>query len=265
MESTSLISNLWTRYKRINAWTAMASYVATLVLFGLAFLPPFGERLQITLLVVAAGLAADYGLHKLQETGRSGFPRSGLITSLIVTLLMPPEVPLLQALLAVLLAIGSKHFLLKGRRHIFNPASFGVAVTAALFGFGLGWWPDNYTAFNGYLILAVGLGLVNVYRVRKYPQLLAFAAVYFLLVFIGTDFKLPALSVQSLASAWPWFFTFYMLPEPLTSPGQKQQQLIFGALAALVTAGALQVELLSRAAPLWGLLAANAYAAVKRP
>ncbi len=258
------LAQYWKRYKAISPWTAMAAYMATFVAWGILFLPPQGERALIAAVVIPVGMLLDYVLHKLQ-TGRPNW-QSALITSSIVTVLMPPGVNLGVAVLAVALAIGSKHFLLLGRdhkRHVFNPAGFGVAVTAALFGYSLGWWPDSY------IWLAVFFGLLNVWRVRKFPQIVSYAVVYLVLVslavgFPAGGFSYSGLAGQSLPVALPYFFILFMLPEPMTSLQPRWSQIQFGALAALVGFGASYVPVIGGAAVIWGLLAANVFARLRR-
>ena len=245
------LARYWKKYKAISPWTAMAAYMATFVAWGILFLPPAGPRALLAAVVIPAGLLLDYALHRLQ-TGRPNW-RSALITSAIVTVLMPPDVNLGVALLAVALAIGSKHFLLVGaksaKRHVFNPAGFGVAVTAALFGYSLGWWPDSF------LWLALAFGLLNVWRVRKFTQVLAYTVVYLALITLTAGFPFGWL---------PYFFMLFMLPEPVTSLQHRWGQIQFGALAAAVAFGVSYLPVLSGAAVIWGLLAANVFAFVVR-
>ncbi len=252
------LETYWKKYKTISPWTAMAAYMAVLVLWGIAFLPPAADRALVAASVIPLGMAFDYLLHR-RQTGRPNW-QSALITSSIVTVLMPPDIPYYVPVAAVLLAIASKHFLLHGKRHVFNPAAFGVVITAAAFGFSLGWWPDSF------VWLAIALGLLNVWRVRKFPQVLAFLAAYAVLTFAANG-SLPAgplaaadLGVQTVPLALPFFFALFMLPEPVTSLQPRAQQVEFGLVAALAGFLATFVPVLSGAAILWGLLVANVYA-----
>lgn len=244
----------------------MAAYMAFFVVWGIVFLPSHADRALIAAVVIPAGVLLDYALHKLQ-TGRPNW-QSALITSCIVTVLMPPGVNPGVALLAVALAIGSKHFVLvkagaESKRHVFNPAGFGVAVTAALFGYSLGWWPDSF------LWLVLAFGLLNVWRVRKFTQVLSYAVVYIVLITATAGFPSGSLvfsdfGTQTLPLALPYFFVLFMLPEPVTSLQHRWGQIQFGALAAAVAVGASYVPSLAGAAVIWGLLAANFFARLHR-
>lgn len=260
------LAHYWKQYQAISPWTVMVAYMVTLVVWGALFLSPQADRAAVAAVVIPAGVLLDYALHKLQ-TGRPNW-KSALITSSIVTVLLPPGINLGVALLAVTLAIASKHFLLVGfgggaKRHVFNPAGFGVAVTAALFGYSLGWWPDSY------VWLVVAFGLLNVWRVRKFTQVISYAVVYLVLVTLVAGFPVGGLSYSSLASqslpvALPYFFILFMLPEPVTSLQPRWSQIQFGALAALVAFGVSYVPVIGGAAVIWGLLAANVFARLRR-
>jgi Na+-transporting NADH:ubiquinone oxidoreductase subunit NqrB len=257
MDIRATASVYWKRYKALSPWTAMVSYMATLALWGALFVEPHGKRWAILLVVVPLGVIADWVLHRAQ-TGKPNF-ESSLITSLIVAVLMPTDIGLGVAALAVLTAIASKHFVLQRQKHIFNPASFGVAVTSLLFGYNLGWWPDSF------VWLTVFFGLLNVWRVKKYPQIGSFFVVYLLLATIFVGFPKAGLSASDLGQqtfllAFPWFFTLFMLPEPVTSLQPRARQIEFGALAAAAGFALSYVGRFDLAAPLWGLLLANLYA-----
>ena len=257
---TDTLAGYWKRYKALSPWFVMACYVATLVVWGVLFLSPQSDRLLIAAVVIPLGVIADHLLHR-SHAGRPNF-ESSLITSGIVALLLPPGISLLQAAAAVLLAVGSKHIIRFKGKHLFNPAAFGVAVTAIVFGYALGWWPDSY------VWIAVALGLLNVWRVKKFPQVLSFAAVYIVLLLVLSSlplgsFSFDGLGQQTLPLALPWFFMLFMLPEPVTSRQPRDEQLVFGALAAAVGVAATYVGVLADAAMLWGLLAANAFARLR--
>ncbi|MSU75886.1 hypothetical protein EXS54_00190 [Patescibacteria group bacterium] len=255
------LATYWKKYKAISPWVAMYAYAVTFVLWGIIFLDPHVDRAIIAAVVIPTGLILDYALHKLQ-TGKPNW-QSALITSSIVTLLMPPDINLGIAFLAIALAIASKHFILVSKRHVFNPAGFGVAMTAAIFGYSLGWWPDSF------LWLTLAFGLLNVWRVKKFPQIISFTVVYIVLLTLVAGFPSGSLTysdlgTQTLPIALPVFFILFMLPEPMTSIQPKWKQIQFGALAAIGAVGFSYVSILAGAAVIWGLLVANIFARLRR-
>lgn len=252
-----VIVTYWRKYQELSAWTAMAAYMATFVVWGIAFLPDSGGRAVIALSVIPLGMVLDYGLHKLQ-TGRSNW-ESALITSAIVTVLMPTGIEWYVPPLAVAAAIGSKHFLLRDKQHVFNPAAAGVAVTALLFGYPLGWWPDAF------LWLTIAFGILNVQRAKRTVSAVAFLAVYAVLFGIAAGglptggFESGGPGVQSVPLVLPYFFALFMVSEPVTSLDPRGQEIEFGALTAAAAFAFSYVPVLAPAALLWGLLAANVY------
>lgn len=223
-------------------------YMAVLVAYGVYAFGP-SATLPLILTVVPIGAALDLGLHRLQKTTQTGYPRSGLISLLIVVTLMPLGVGLITANLIGIMAILSKHFVRAMNLHIFNPAAFGVALGVIFFGISVGWWADTYVG------LTILLGLFNVWRIRKFWQIGGFLIIYGLLNLAVNNTLL--LLPPHLTATIPWFFTLFMLPEPKTSLRGPKAELAFGGL---VGAGAIAFQYLpvvSSAPLLFGLLSAN--------
>ena len=241
------IEKMWHWFREVNPWRGMMLSMILFVLYGVYALGDPVAAVRVILFVVPLGLILDYALHHSHPTARKGkFPESGLITSLIVTVLMPLGVAPLIAFMSVALAILSKHFIRFKGEHVFNPASFGVVITSLFAPFALGWWPD------GYIWLAIILGVINLWRTRKYFQMLAFALIY--LVFLAFAFK--GLSVNVLL-ALPFFFMAFMLPEPVTSEGGVRGQIQFGVIAAGGAVIATFIPALAPVALPAGLMLAN--------
>lgn len=224
-------------------------YMFALAAYGFyAFKTGWSDFLA-ALLVVGVGLALDYALHRLQKTGRDKFPKSGLITALIVLVLLPAGIKFLPALSALVFAVISKHFILFRRRHVFNPAAFGAALSALVFGFSLGWRVD------GFAWLVILLGLAACFRVKKYWQVGAFLLVYAsYLAFQGGFVDISGYSVYLV----PWFFALFILPEPMTSPAGKKKEAAFGAVTAGLVIGFSQIPPAAELALPLALLAGNA-------
>ena len=81
--------------------------MSTITLFGVYALGYPLQSLFILCTVVPFGVTLDYLLHIYQNTGRSGFPTCGLISSLILSSLMPLGVAWYIPFIAITLAIGS--------------------------------------------------------------------------------------------------------------------------------------------------------------
>jgi enediyne biosynthesis protein E5 len=233
---------------RINPWRAMLVYMMILALYGVYALGDALGALRILAVAVPVGVGLDYYLHKIGGSSPKfgAFPQSGLISSLIVSVLMPIGVNPLVVVAAVAAAVGSKHYIRFAGAHLFNPAAFGVTVTALLFRHPLGWWPDSY------FWLVILLGAVNVWRVRKQWQVLGFLVIYAVLLTV-----VVGVNITGLGSI-PLFFALFMLPEPVTSKPGKKRELIFGVIVAVTAIICTVIPLLAPVALTLGLLAGNA-------
>ncbi len=234
----------------MNPWTAMALYMSTIVLFAIFVSGRSLAHLQTALIIIVLGTALDYVLHRMHHTHQRSPPYSGFITSLILVILLPTNTPIAVIFAAIILAIGSKHFLRIFDRHIFNPAAFGAALITLMFGTTLAWNADSF------LWLVILLGAGNIWRVRKFWQVGSFLAVYVtFLVFIGSIQHITFYTLYFV----PWFFALFMLTEPVTSPPRKHNEIIFGVVTGLTTIGFSYIPGFNSAALLWGLLTANLF------
>jgi Na+-translocating ferredoxin:NAD+ oxidoreductase RnfD subunit len=195
-------------------------------------------------LMVAVGLSVGVDLAvSLARRGSVGFPDGALITGMMVGLILVPGAPMPAVLTATALAAVSRHALRTSQSNLFNPAAFGLLAALLLVPAGQSWWgaladlPIPFIA-----ILLVGGGVIAS-RVKKLPMALAFFAAYF------AAFTLTALVVSqptaSLAAVFrpPFlnaalFFGFLMLTDPATSPNAIEDQLVFGASTATISAAA---------------------------
>lgn len=165
---------------------------------------------------------------------------SSLITGLILTAIVGPlSLPRDSLVLAViaLAAISSKYLLVAARSHIFNPAAFGVIVSAIALGYPASWWIGSQA-----MLPAVVLGgLVVMRKIRRFHLIAAFLAVYVGLLALdivllqGRSFREAAATVQGLVTLSPLlFFSFVMLVEPLTAPQTTRRRIAFGAVVGVV-------------------------------
>ena len=202
-----------------DTWKTMAFFMIVLVVYGIFVLDVTYQNVIFISLAILLGLVFDYVLHVAQKAGRKRFPTSGLISSLIIVVLLPPGVTFIPLLVSILAAIASKHFLIYKNRHIFNPAAVGAIVAVFAFDLPLAWWPDAY------IWLTILLGIFIAWRVKKFLQVGAFFLIYVLFFVVRGD--LPVLD-SSIFYLIPWFFGLFMLAEPMTSPAGKNKEIIFG-------------------------------------
>ena len=191
---------------------------------------------------VGMATAIDILLQKIRKI-KPFFPTTGIVTGCIIVLLLAPNLSIIELFLAVLLALVSKHFLRIDKKHIFNPAAFGLFFASVIFAHNVSWWAtsfqqlplrqssgqaiNNYQLFFSFLILLVP-GYISVVRVKRARIIFTFLVTYVLLNFIlSRSFTLVDPTVL--------FFSLVMLPEPMTTPNRPSLQILFGVFVALLS------------------------------
>ena len=209
--------------------------VVAIVLSALGFLPyrPLDIALQ-TIAFVALCWAANTFLARLVKT-KPNF-ESPIITALILSLIAGPfSLPEEWLPLVVMAgaAMASKYLLVRSKSHVFNPAAFGVVVSALVLQYPASWWVGSKFMLP---FVLVG-GLLMVRRIRRFPLVLSFLGLYlgFLslepLLAAGSSLLQVATLVQNLLFSSPLlFFAFVMLVEPLTAPQTPLARTQFGVL-----------------------------------
>ncbi|OGE19475.1 hypothetical protein A3D83_01680 [Candidatus Daviesbacteria bacterium RIFCSPHIGHO2_02_FULL_41_10] len=157
------------------------------------------------------------------------------ITALILALIMTPAHTFQDVLILGLIAVlsqGSKYILAIRKKHIFNPAAFGVLAGGLLLNHSASWWYGNI-----YLFPAVILGgLLIARKIKRLRMVGVFILSMVLIVFLQNpadpNFFQKAYNLVILSPLL--FFSFIMLTEPLTSPGKIKFQLMYAILVALL-------------------------------
>lgn len=171
------------------------------------------------------------------------FPRSGIITGLILTLIIDTSAMWYQIALIGFAAMAIKNFVRPGGKHIFNPAASGLAVGWLLFGLQPSWWapslynpgvilsPSNLLIFIPILLI----GYVSMIRFRRYFTVFSYNALYFVLLVLTQIATSLTTAVSALLSVGTLFYALLMLVEPMTSPIKRNRQLLYGTTVAGLT------------------------------
>ena len=188
-------------------------------------------------LVLAACWIANRIFARVFKVPANG--ESVYITALILALIMDPvgitDLKGIGALISVSVwAMASKFIFAVGRKHIFNPAAFGVVLSAFLLDQPAAWWVGG----NLPLLPAVLIGgLLIVRKLRRFDSVTTF-----ILVNIATVLATSPLSHygtalnETILSSPLFFFAFVMLTEPLTAPTMRWPRLAFAALVGFLSA-----------------------------
>ncbi len=166
-------------------------------------------------------------------------PESTWITALILALIIAPPHAWFDpqyvslAFWASTWAIASKYLLAIHKKHIFNPAAFGVAVTALVLGLSANWWVGTPALVP--FVLAGGLLIVR--KIHRFDLWWAFIGVFFvgvLYTVLSGGGDIVRTLTQSFLYAPVFFFAMVMLTEPLTTPPTKMLQIFYGALVGFL-------------------------------
>jgi ferredoxin-NADP reductase/Na+-translocating ferredoxin:NAD+ oxidoreductase RnfD subunit len=164
---------------------------------------------------------------------------SSIITGLILSLIITPDKPGAQfffLLWAASLAVASKYLLAIRGKHIFNPAAFGVALTAMVLGKSATWWVAGNLALLP--VVLVG-GILVARKIHRWDLVLTYIGTTIL---ASAAFKLGDPSAvwnttqATVLHTTLLFFAFVMITEPLTTPPRRWQRVIYGGVVGILSA-----------------------------
>lgn len=168
-------------------------------------------------------------------TGKIAVPMSGIVSGLSLSLLLDSGTRLLPFFLCGALAICSKYVLKYQNKHFFNPTNFGMAIILLL---GLGSVTPGYQWGGGTtaLWIALSMGGMSLFRVKRLVLIFSFLG-FFVLSALMLKFYFAQSTTLSfgLMSGAPFqLFTFFMLPDPRTTPSSPRGQVGFAAATVFV-------------------------------
>ncbi len=161
------------------------------------------------------------------------------ITAFIVVLIMSPvgltDWRGIGALVfASVWAMASKYIFAVGRKHVFNPAAFGVLLPALLLGHPATWWVGGNLPL---LPVVFAGGLLIVRKLQRLDLIVTFLGVVLATILATTAPSHYAMAIsETLKSSPIFFFAFVMLTEPLTQPTTRLPRLAFAALVGFLFA-----------------------------
>lgn len=183
--------------------------------------------------------AANFLLAKLFRADTNY--ESQFITALILTLIVGP-VNILTAdwwlpVVIAVLAMASKYILVIRKKHLFNPAAVAVVISAIFFNYAASWW----VGLPATAILVILGGLLMLRKTKWTHLVLSFLLTYLPLTlalawYHGSDVPTLWLILKTFLITSPLlFFSFVMLPEPLTAAtGSNRKRIYFGIFIGAV-------------------------------
>ncbi len=211
-------------------------------LLALGFVLPFAHVLTfdpIALLFSVGLLLAVCGLANwvfAKAFGAVTNAESGWISALILALIITPPQTVRDIWFlfwAGVLAMASKYIVAIGRKHLFNPVAFAVAVTYLAANQSASWWVGSAPMLP--LVLIGGALIVR--KLRRFDLVLSFLGVSLatsvvLSIFSGES---PLAAVQNIWLYSPLiFFAAVIMTEPLTTPPTQPLRVIYGALVGFL-------------------------------
>ncbi|TIS55850.1 MAG: hypothetical protein E5W91_20955 [Mesorhizobium sp.] len=213
--------------------------VATALVFGFAGLAPHDPITLAftTALALAACWIANKVFARIFEVPANN--ESVYITALILALIVDPVAVtdprgIGAVVFASVWAISSKFIFAIGRKHLFNPAAFGVALSALLLDQPATWWVGGSLAL---LPAVMAGGILFVRKLRRLDLVATFAIVTLATVLATADpSQYGTVLMETLRSSPMFFFAFVMLTEPLTAPTMRWPRIAFAGIVGLLFA-----------------------------
>ncbi|HSW79976.1 MAG TPA: RnfABCDGE type electron transport complex subunit D [Candidatus Saccharimonadales bacterium] len=191
---------------------------------------------------------------------------STIITALILSLIISPGLAIDNLLFMTAaggIAIASKYLLTYRNKHIFNPAAFAVVLTAYAAHQSASWWIGNPHMM--WCVLIGGLLLMR--RIRRTEMVLSFLAVSLAATALYAQFANTDVMTtlhNTIFSSALLFMGFVMLTEPQTSPGTKQNQVLYSILTGALFSPRIHLGTIF-STPELDLLIGNVFAYIVNP
>ncbi|MBU1932131.1 RnfABCDGE type electron transport complex subunit D [Patescibacteria group bacterium] len=190
----------------------------------------FKDKDAIFLLAILIAVISAIGIESLilfLKNKKITVTGSSVISGLIIGYVLSFDNPWWIFILASALAICSKYLIRANKKHLFNPAAFGIFLTLILFGASTQW----RGAYLWHILLPFGLYFA--YKVRKFKVLIGYGLAA--LGLFGVQALLQRTPLLNIFGYLSYFYIFIMVIEPKTMPLKPKGQLIFGiGIAVLI-------------------------------
>ncbi len=130
-------------------------------------------------------------------------------------------------------AMASKYIFAIGKKHIFNPAAFGVAIAYLAINQSATWWVAGNLALLPFVLVG---GLLVVRKLRRLDLVLAFALTSLAVIMATSTGDYFGSVLQTFIHSSFFFLAFAMLTEPLTMPPDRIRRIIYGAMVGVLFA-----------------------------
>ena len=233
---------------RITRYRLVLYYLVALVLaafvFGFFGILPYDPTAIAfsTILILAVCWVTNLVFARIFEAATN--IESVYITALILVLIISPVTAADHAgvgflIFASVWAMASKYIFAIGKKHLFNPAAFAVALTALVLNEPATWWVGGNLALLPIVLIG---GLLIVRKIQRFDLVASFTVAAFVTIIATsgtTNYTTPI--VQTLLHSSFFFLAFVMLTEPLTTPPNRLLRVLYGALVGFLFAPNIHV------------------------
>jgi Na+-translocating ferredoxin:NAD+ oxidoreductase RnfD subunit len=191
---------------------------------------------------IAAAMIVDLPILRWRK-GVWEFPSGALLTGAIVAMVLSPHEAWYIGAVTSAVAVASKYVFRTKSANVFNPAALALVGTFYVFNTGQSWWGALPSAGVAGLVVLFATGVFITDRVNKLPLVLAFLGVYyglFTIVAFTGDTALVAEIYRQPDMQASLYFAFFILTDPPTSPVKYGDQIICGAIVAVIAFAAFE-------------------------
>ncbi len=256
---------------KVTMYRLVLYYLVTLIIiaalysfFGLLYFTPI-ELAFSTLVILTACWISNVVFAKV--SGATPNVESVYITGFILALIVDPVAPVDAVgvgfiVFASVAAMASKYIFTIGKKHLFNPAAFGVALSALLLGHSASWWIGVSANLLPFVLIG---GLLIVRKTCRFELVIAFSLVALLILTLtAPNSDLLTVIVQTFINTPFFFFALVMLTEPLTMPSGRYSIIVYGALVGVLLSSNIHLGAFYLS-PELALLSGNIFAYVVSP
>jgi len=210
------------------------AFLSSFLVFGISSLGWKPDIMKYVVILTCAIVtqAVAIKLYKLKISSL----RSAIITALgLCLLLQSGELWVLG--LATTLAIASKFLIRLNRKHLFNPANFGIISSILITQ--RSWISPGQWGSDIILLLFFGAaGFMILLRISRLETGITFFLTYFALLYgynvlyLGWELEVV---LHKITNGSLLLFTFFMITDPMTIPNGKKARIIWAVLIAIVS------------------------------
>lgn len=197
------------------------------------------------------------------HTNKESFYITAFILALIITPVEPASLTGLGFLIwAAVWSMAAKYILAIGKKHVFNPAAFAVALTSLTIAQSATWWVGGNLALLPLVLLG---GLLITRKIQRFDLIWSFfGAALITIALFAPQGDIWSNVWSSIVHSPLFFFAFIMLTEPLTTPATRGWRMAYGALTGILFAPFVHVGPLY-STPELALLAGNFFSYLVSP